>query len=337
MADKKYLEGRVAIVTGSGQGVGRAIAIALAEQGAAVITNNRKPGHNVDSQLDDAKLARLSEEQRQWVADEFKRYGGDAETTAQTIRDNGGKAVACFADISDFDEAAKLTKAAIDNFGKVDIVVNVAGGFGFSPFEKMTPELFDKVNAVKPRGYFNVLRHAVPYMLENGWGRIINCTSRAFLGDIIKHAEYCTANAGVVGLTRALAIEYRDKGITANAFSPFARTRAAVDLAMFDKTVDSDDKAWGGEGAAPSTDRTPLPEELTPFISYLCTDAASKITGSVFALSGNSIRLYSDPMPIATAAKAKGESWSVEELVNNADRMLFSNYHNLVEQYMNKK
>ena len=332
---KKYLEGKVAVVTGSGQGIGRAIAIALAEQGAAVVTNNRRPGHNVDSQLDEAKLAQLTEEQRQWVADEFRRYGGDAETTAQTIRDNGGKAVACFADISDFDEAGKLIQTAVDTFGSVDILVNVAGAFGFSPFEKMEPALFEKVTATKPKGYFNTCRHAVPHMLKKGWGRILNCTSRAWLGDIIRHAEYCTANAGAVGLTRALAVEYHNKGITSNAFSPFARTRASVDLTMYDKTVSADDRAWAGDGGAPKTDNTPLPEDLAPFICYLCTDAAAHINGSVFALAGNSIGLYSDPVVCRNMKKEPGEKWSVEEIVNCAEERLFDDYHSVVEQYIN--
>lgn len=330
----KYLEGKVAVVTGSGQGVGRAIAMALAEQGAAVITNNRRPGRTSDNvQLDEEKLARLTAEQRQWVHDELERYGGDSETTAAAIRERGGRAAACFADITDFDEAGHLIQTAVDTFGGVDILVNVAGAFGFSPFEKMTPELFKKVTAVKPLGYFNTCRHAVPHMLEKGWGRIINCTSRAWLGDIIRHAEYCTANAGVVGLTRALAVEYLEQGITANAFSPFARTRASVDLAMWDKTVDEADRAWPGETAAPTTDATPLPEELTPFICYLCTEAAKDITGSVFSLAGNSIGLYSDPEIIRNAAKPRGENWTVEELVNDAPRLLFGGYRSIVTQY----
>ena len=330
---KKYLEGKTAIVAGSGQGVGRAIAMALAEQGAAVVTNNRRPGHNIDSQLDDEKLARLSEEQRRWVRDEFERYGGDAETTAAAIRARGGKAVACFADISDYDEAGKMTETAEKEFGGADILVNVAGAFGFSPFEKMTPELFKKVTSVKPLGYFNTCRHAVPHMLEKGWGRIINCTSRAWLGDIIKHAEYCTANAGVVGLTRALAVEYSGCGITINAFSPFARTRASVDLSMYDKTVTEKDRALPPTANAPTTEMTPLPEELTPFICYLCTDAASFVTGSVFSLAGNNIGIYSDPDIRHSAAKGPGENWSVEELVQQAPRLFFSDYRSIVKQY----
>ena len=329
-----YLDGRIAVVTGSGRGIGRAIALGLASEGAKIVTNNRCPGNNVDTQMDEEKLAKLTPEQAQYVLDEYERYGGDAETTAATIRKNGGEAVACFADISDFDEAGKLIQCAVDNFGGVDILVNVAGGFGFSPFEKMTPELFEKVNVIKPRGYFNTCRHAVPYMLEKGWGRIINCTSRSWLGDLIRHAEYCTANAGAVGLTRALAVEYKYRGITCNAFAPFARTRASVDLKMYDKAVDSSDRAWDVDAFdSPEPERIPLPEELAPFIGYLCTDAAAHITGSVFSLAGNTYGLYSDPEIIRSVSKPMGEHWTVDELVKNADRMMFKGYRSVTDQY----
>ena len=329
-----YLDGKIAVVTGSGRGIGRAIAYALAAEGAKVVTNNRKPGNIIDTQLATEKLDKLTPEDQKMVLDEYERYGGDAETTAETIRQNGGEAVAYFCDISDYDEAGKLIQCAVDNFGGVDILVNVAGGFGFSPFEKMTPELFEKVNVIKPRGYFNTCRHAVPYMLEKGWGRIINCTSRSWLGDIIRQAEYCTANAGAVGLTRAIAVEYKYRGITCNAFAPFARTRASVDLKMYDKTVDASERAWDADNyASPQPENIPLPEELAPFICYLCTDAAAHITGSVFSLAGNTYGLYSDPEIIRSVSKPMGEHWTVDELVKNADRMMFKGYRSVTDQY----
>ncbi len=329
----RYLEGKVAVVTGSGQGIGRAVAAALARQGAAVVTNNRKPGAAGTTQLTPERLARLTPEERAWVAEEMQRFGGDAERTAEMIRREGGQAKACFADITDYDAAGYLIDTAVEHFGGVDILVNVAGAFGFSPFEKMSPELFRKVTAVKLDGYFNTCRHAVPHMLERGWGRIINCTSRAWLGDIFRHAEYCAANAGVVGLTRALAVEYADKGITSNCFSPFARTRAAVDLQMFDKTVDQEDRVMAMGGPTPTVDSAPLPEELTPLVCYLCTDAAARVNGSVFNVGGNKIGLYSNPEIVRQICKSSGEGWTVEELVSSADRMLLQGYHSVVENY----
>lgn len=330
----KYLEGKTAVVTGSGQGIGRAIALALARQGAAVVTNNRRPGGTSDgSQLTEERLEKLSEQDRQWVRQELQRFGGDAEDTARMIRREGGQAVACFGDITDYEAAGKIINTAVEQFGSVDILVNVAGAFGFSPFEKMTPELFQKVTSVKLQGYFNTCRHAAPYMLEKGWGRIINCTSRAWLGDILRHAEYCAANAGVVGLTRALAVEYADRGITANCFSPYARTRASVDLAMFDKTAAPGERVMATGGQAPSADSAPLPEELTPLVCYLCTEAASVVNGGVFNIGGNKIGLYSNPEIVRQICKAPGENWTVEELVANGERMLLQGWHSVVENY----
>ena len=331
------LSGKVALVTGSGQGIGRAVAIALAEEGAKVVTNNRAPvKKNVANQLDEAKLARLTPEQLKWYHEEIEKYKGDAETMAQAIREAGYEASAVFGDITDFYVAKRIVDKAAEIYGSVDIVVNVAGAFGFAPIEKITPELWDKVTAVKPKGHFNIIRHAVPYMRKNKWGRIINCASPAWTGGGgLRQSEYCAANAGTVGLTWALAEELAEDGITVNAFCPAAKTRASIDMELFDKVVDEDERATKtGEPFAPY-DETPPPELFASFIAYLASDEAAQITGSVFMTMGNFIGLYSYPTITASMVNEDG-AWTMEKIIEMAPKTLLKNYKN-INQHKNGK
>ena len=331
------LKGKVAVVTGSGQGIGRAIAIGLAREGASVVTNNRKPGSTGHAILTDEQVASLEREKRDWFEKETKAIGGDAETTAQAIRDKGGDAQACFGDITKFDEAGKVVQKAIDSYGRIDILVNVAGEFGFSPIEKMTEELWDRITTVKPKGYFNTMRHAIPYMIKQKWGRIINCTSRAWLGDVIKHAAYCTANAGVVGLTKAAAIELRSHNITCNAFSPWAKTRASYELDTYAGIVGEEDSPWVFKRAGPAMDMlkiTPGPEYIAPFICYLASDAGRGISGSVFTLGGSGISMYSEPVHERSMTKFGEGPWTMEELMQQVPRGLLAGYKSPAENPM---
>jgi 3-oxoacyl-[acyl-carrier protein] reductase len=326
----EILKGKVAVVTGSGQGIGRAIAIGLAREGARVVTNNRKPSSTGLAMLSEVELAKLDKKKRQRFEKETDAISGDAETTAQAIRDAGGEAIAFFGNIADFNVAERLISAAVNKFGGIDILVNVAGAFGFSPLEKMTEELWDKVTLVKPMGYFNTIRHAVPHMMKQKRGRILNCTSRAFLGDVIKHAEYCAANAGVVGLTKAVAIEMREHGITCNAFSPFAKTRADFELRAY--TDVSAETVWVGKTShGGSLIAAPEPDFIAPFICYLASDAAAGISGSIFALGGNNIGLYSEPVVARNITKFGESPWTLDELMQQAPRGLFTGYQSPAE------
>ncbi len=326
----ELLKGKVAVVTGSGQGIGRAIAIYMAKEGAKVVTNNRRRGSTGNAIVNESIIHSLNPEKRDWFQKQIEASSGDAETTAQTIRELGGEALPFFGDISDFKTAATLIQTTVDHFGKIDILVNVAGTFGFSSIWEISEELWDRVTLTKPKGYFNTIRHAVPHMMKQQWGRILNCTSRAFLGDVLKHAEYCTANAGVVGLTKAVAIELYPYGITCNAFSPFARTRAAVELTTYDTAVNEKESPWIDRKFSFPLEQTPSPESVAPFVAYLASDEAAKISGSIFSLGGNSIGLYSEPEIAKTMIKY-GEPWTIEELIQQVPRGLLMGYRSIAE------
>jgi 3-oxoacyl-[acyl-carrier protein] reductase len=319
------LKGKVAVVTGSGQGIGRAIAIAMGKEGARVVTNNRKPGSTNFAILGESELKALSKEKREWALRLQKEYTGDAETTAQSIRDLGGEAISCFADISKFGEASKLIQTAVDRFGKIDILVNVAGTFRFSAVWEMTEETWDHVTMVKPKGYFNTIRHAAPFMMKQKWGRILNCTSKAWSGDNLKHCEYAAANAGVVGLTRAVASELYPYGITCNAFAPWARTRASFELEAYSAAVSEAKRPSLTKRSLPF-EATPLPDEIGPFLVYLASDEAANISGSVFNVGGASVGIYEDP-EVKRAVTKSGGSWTVEELKQQVPRVLLPGYH----------
>lgn len=328
---EKFLEGKVAIVTGSGQGVGRAVAMGLAEAGATVITNNRKKGSMETKQLTSEQVASMTEAEREQMKKRMENEFGDAETTANAIVSLGGKAKPFFGDISDFDTSKELVEFAVKEFGHIDILANIAGCFGFGSVTKITEETWDRVTGVKPKGYFNMIHHAAPYMMEQKWGRIINTTSRAFLGDWILHPEYCAANAGVVGLTRAVAIELFPYNITCNAFEPFARTRAGAELDAAAFSVKNGDKLMMPGTPIPTYDHMPAPDGVAPFINYLCSEDASNISGSVFSLAGNYIGMYSEPIMKTSMTKYSPEHWTQEELRMAVPMSLMRGYTSLAD------
>ncbi len=324
------LKGKVAIVTGSGQGIGRGIAVGLAREGAKVVTNNRKPGSTGFAILNERQLKALTPEQREWVVQLEKEYTGDAATTSQTIRDLGGESISFFGDVSDFNVAADLVKHTVATYGKVDILINVAGTFRFCPVEEMTEETWDYVFNVKPKAAFNCIRHSLPYMLQQKWGRILNCTSRAWAGDPLKHCHYAAANAAIVGLTRGVANELYHRGVMCNAFSPWARTRASFELAAYsiinnqgNKTVENNQKAM--------FEMTPSPEDLGPIMAYLSSDLAEGISGTIFNVGGNSIGIHEDPV-IKTTITKSGSRWTIDELKRQLPVTILNGYHSRSEK-----
>ncbi|MCX6009082.1 MAG: SDR family NAD(P)-dependent oxidoreductase [Chloroflexi bacterium] len=292
------LKARVAIVTGSGQGIGRAIAIALAKEGAKIVTNNRRPDTS----------------------------GGDAETTARQITDMGGQAIPFFGSVSDFEVAGKLIQAAVDKFGRLDILVNNAGTDRPHMVWNMTEEEWDICVDSFLKGTFNCTRFACGVMREQKWGRIMNTTSTAWLGTV-GHCNYGAAKAGIVGLTRAVAREMGRYGVTCNAYAPTAATRFTVSeeiVAGFKKRYEA---GLVTRERYEELTNPPSPETVTPFIVYLCTDEAADINGQVFDVTGGNIAIYSEPVKKKDINKEEG-LWTVEELIELVPKVLLEGYSN---------
>jgi 3-oxoacyl-[acyl-carrier protein] reductase len=293
------LTGKVALVTGSGQGIGKAVAIALAAEGAKVVTNNRKPG----------------------------TQGGDAATVAAEIKAAGGEAVPFFGSVSDFKEAQQAIQTAVSSFGRIDIIVNNAGSDAPKMVWNMSEEEWDMSINSYLKSSFNCIRHATPLMREQKWGRIINTTSTAWLG-AVGHCNYSAAKAGIVGLTRAVAREVGRSGITCNAYAPTAGTRFTLSedvKAGFQKRLDS---GLITRERYEELMNPPGPETVAPFVVYLCTAEAANINGQVFDVTYPNISIYSESARAKTITQEKGKLLNVDELISMVPKALLEGYKN---------
>ena len=307
----KSLEGKVAIVTGSGQGIGKGVAIGLAREGAKVITNNRKPGSG--------SLTRYNKDEmppEDW--EQMSKLAGDAKDTADFINAEGGEAIPFFGDVADPAKAEEVVKLAIDTWGRIDIIVNNAAGMGTGSILSLTEKDWDYMTVSRAKGAFNMMHFAVPHMMEQKFGRIFNCASDAWTG-LPDNDAYSTSNAGVVGLTWASAKELYRFGITVNAYCPQGASPAhAVDYNKMLRHV----KAITGKDPDPrllavvEADHGD-PVNLGPIIAYLATEKAGYISGEVFGIkSSGTIDRYSYPQVVARATRPdiKEPLWTVDEL-----------------------
>ena len=271
------MDGKAVLVTGAGRGVGRGIALELAKAGAAVVVNDLGvsiTGENAE--------------------------GSPAEQVAAEIKAMGGKAVANHDSVADWDGACAMVKAAVDNFGRIDAVVNNAGNLRDVYFHKMSPEDFDAVIAVHLKGSFNTSRAAAPFFKEQGSGAYVHMTSTSGLIGNYGQANYSAAKLGIVGLSKSIALDMQRFGVRSNAVAPFAWTRMIdsipTDTPEHQKRVDGLKKLDA--------------DKIAPFVVALCSDQGAKVTGQIFAVRNNEIFLFSQPRPIRAAHTADG--WTPE-------------------------
>jgi NAD(P)-dependent dehydrogenase (short-subunit alcohol dehydrogenase family) len=257
------LDGRVAVVTGAGRGIGAAIATELAAAGAAVVINDI--GTSVNG---------LGTDQR------------PAEENVAKIRSAGGHALANFADIAEFDEAEGLITTAIKEFGGLDVLVNVAGILRDRMVFNMSADEWDAVIRVHLRGTFNTTRHAAAYWRANRGKRyrLINFASRAALFGGPGQPNYAAAKGGIIAFTYSCANALSQYGATSNVICPTATTRMIGEAA--DNLVERLGLKDPNEMA---------PENVAPAVLYLASERSSWINGRIIGASGRRITLYTNP------------------------------------------
>jgi NAD(P)-dependent dehydrogenase (short-subunit alcohol dehydrogenase family) len=277
------LEGKVAIVTGAGRGIGREHALALARAGASVVVNDR--GGSLAGEGEDAS---------------------PAQEVVNEIVAGGGHAVASYADVSDFDAAEQLIARAVDRYGGLDILVLNAGILRDRMLVNMTEEEWDAVIAVHLKGHFAPLRHAAAYWRERAKagevvrGRVITTASPSGVFGNVGQVNYGAAKAGIAGLTLIAAQELERYGVTVNCLAPNARTR------MTEETF--------GELAKPEDGFDPLdPGNMSPLVVALAADEAQDITGQCFFVWGGAVNVLR-PWEAGEAFVSE-ERWDADELL----------------------
>lgn len=244
------LKGKTALVTGAGRGIGRAIALDLAQKGAFVVVN----------------------------------YNGSKERARETIdaiRKEGGEGIIYGCNVADFTACGEMIKELVKEYGHIDILVNNAGITKDTLLMKMSEDDFDSVIDVNLKGCFNTMRHISRQLLKQKGGRIINISSAAGIMGNAGQANYCASKAGIIGLTKSAARELGSRGITVNAVAP-----GLIETEMTEVLPDSIKETMTGQTLLK---RAGSAEEVAAVVSFLASEAAGYITGQVISVDGGMV------------------------------------------------
>ena len=298
------LEGKVAIVTGGGRGIGRGEALALAAEGVKVVVNDfggSAAGTGAEKGPADH------------VVDEIKALGSDG--------------VANYDNVADFEAGNRMVQQALDSFGRLDILVNNAGILRDKMLFNMTEEEWDIVIAVHLKGHFNLSKHAAVIFRQQRSGVFVHTGSESGLGNR-GQGNYAAAKEGIVGLSRSLAREMGGYGVRSNTIRPRAGTRLVISDEM--KAAASRGGAAGmGMAGLEAFEKANPPEGVAPFVVWLCTDAAENVNGRDFLVSGSMIGLYSLPEIVAKIDNPSGELWTLDRLDKEVPASVTTGLRNL--------
>jgi NAD(P)-dependent dehydrogenase (short-subunit alcohol dehydrogenase family) len=273
------LKDKVAVVTGAARGIGREVAVLMARLGARVVVND-------------------------YGGTESGLGGGQApaDEVVAEIRRAGGQAVGSYDSVASMAGGQRIVQAAVDTFGRIDVVVNNAGILRDRMIFNMTEEEWDAVINTHLKGTFAVTRAAAPFMREQRSGRVINMTSTSGLVGNVGQANYAAAKLGIVGLTKVTALDMARYNVTANCISPFAWTRMIG-------TIPAETEA---QKARVEKIKKMSPAHIAPVAAFLASDLAKEVTGQVFGVRGKEIMLFGHMRPIMRVHHAEG--WTVERL-----------------------
>ncbi len=282
MADSQMVKGKVVLVTGAGRGIGKEIALLMAKHGASVIVNDL--GGSVDGSGSDT---------------------GPATDVVEEITANGGKAIANTGSVAERKDTEEMMKMAIDNFGRIDVVVNNAGILRDTIFHKMSEPDWDSVLAVHLKGAFNVSRSAATYFREQESGTCVHFTSTSGLIGNFGQANYMAAKLGIVGLSKGIALDMQRFNVRSNCISPFAWSRMIG-------TIPNDTPE---QQARLDKIKQMKPEHQAPLAVYLASDAAEGVTGQIFGVRMNEIFLFNQHRPIRSVHRSEG--WTPETIADH--------------------
>ena len=277
------LEGKVAVVTGAGGGIGREIAVAMALAGAAVIINDIGASLSGEGQS-----------------------SAPAEQTKQIIEQRGGRAAINGDSVAEWPAAQRIVQSAMDHFGRIDIVVNNAGILRDVIFHKMSPTDWLDVINVHLNGSFFTSRAAAPQFREQNGGAFVHMTSTSGLIGNFGQANYSAAKLGITALSKSIALDMQRYGVRSNCIAPFAWSRMTSSI-----PADTPEQK-----ARVAKIQQMTPDKNAPMAVFLASDAASAITGQIFATRYNEIALMSQSRPLKSVHR--GEGWTPELIAEHA-------------------